>query len=131
MTRTRSYSYTVVDVFTTEPLSGNSLAIFPEASAFDAAAMQKIARELNLTETAFMLPPTRSDCAAPVRIFTPAKEPPFAGLADSKRATPIPKLGIGGPLRLRKTGIGRPRRTGLLPASSVSATAGKSGRSAA
>jgi trans-2,3-dihydro-3-hydroxyanthranilate isomerase len=79
VTRTRSYSYTVVDVFTTEPLSGNSLAVFPEASEFDAAAMQKIARELNLTETAFVLPPTRSDCAAPVRIFTPAKETPFAG----------------------------------------------------
>jgi trans-2,3-dihydro-3-hydroxyanthranilate isomerase len=41
--------------------------------------MQKIARELNLTETAFVLPATRSDCAARVRIFTPAKELPFAG----------------------------------------------------
>ena len=79
MTRTKSYPYTVVDVFTTEPLSGNSLAVFPEASEFDAAAMQKIARELNLTETAFVLPATRSDCAARVRIFTPAKELPFAG----------------------------------------------------
>ncbi|MBV8828295.1 MAG: PhzF family phenazine biosynthesis protein [Acidobacteriaceae bacterium] len=79
MTRTKSYPYTVVDVFTTEPLSGNSLAVFPEASKFDAAAMQKIARELNLTETAFVLPATRSDCAARVRIFTPTKELPFAG----------------------------------------------------
>jgi trans-2,3-dihydro-3-hydroxyanthranilate isomerase len=79
MTRTKSYPYTVVDVFTTEPLSGNSLAVFPEASEFDAAAMQKIARELNLTETAFVLPATRSDCAARVRIFTPTKELPFAG----------------------------------------------------
>jgi PhzF family phenazine biosynthesis protein len=131
VTRTRSYSYTVVDVFTTEPLSGNSLAVFPEASEFDAAAMQKIARELNLTETAFVLPPTRSDCAAPVRIFMPAKETPFAGPADSKRAAPIQKPGLGSPLRLRKTGIGRPRRTDLLLASSVSATTGKSGRSAA
>ena len=79
MTQTKSYPYTVVDVFTTEPLSGNSLAVFPEASEFDAAAMQKVARELNLTETAFVLPTTRSDCAARVRIFTPAKELPFAG----------------------------------------------------
>jgi len=79
MTQTKSYPYTVVDVFTTEPLSGNSLAVFPEASEFDAAAMQKIARELNLTETAFVLPATRSDCAARVRIFTPTKELPFAG----------------------------------------------------
>ena len=79
MTQTKSYRYTVVDVFTTEPLSGNSLAVFPEASEFDAAAMQKIARELNLTETAFVLPATRSDCAARVRIFTPTKELPYAG----------------------------------------------------
>ena len=79
MTQTKSYPYAVVDVFTTEPLSGNSLAVFPEASEFDAAAMQKIARELNLTETAFVLAPTRSDCAARVRIFTPTKELPFAG----------------------------------------------------
>jgi hypothetical protein len=119
MTPTKSYPYAVVNVFTTEPLSGNSLAVFPDASEFDTETMQKIARELNLTETAFVLPATRPDCAAPVRIFTPGKELPFAGPADSKRATPIPKLGIGGPLRLRKTGIGRPRRTGLLPARSV------------
>jgi len=79
MIRPKSHPYTVVDVFTTEPLSGNSLAVFPEASEFDAAAMQKIARELNLTETAFVLPATRSDCAARVRIFTPTKELPFAG----------------------------------------------------
>src|SRR5262249_108284 len=80
MTQTKSHPYTVVDVFTAEPLSGNSLAVFPEAaSEFDAAAMQKIARELNLTETAFVLPATRSDCAGRVRIFTPTKETPFAG----------------------------------------------------
>ena len=42
-------------------------------------AMQKIARELNLTETAFVLPATRPDCAARVRIFMPTKELPYAG----------------------------------------------------
>jgi trans-2,3-dihydro-3-hydroxyanthranilate isomerase len=68
-----------VNVFTTEPLSGNSLAVFPDASEFDTETMQKIARELNLTETAFVLPATRPDCAARVRIFTPRKETPFAG----------------------------------------------------
>ena len=79
MTQTKSYPYTVVDVFTTEPLSGNSLAVFPDASKFDTETMQKIARELNLTETAFVFPATRPDCAARVRIFTPTKETPFAG----------------------------------------------------
>jgi trans-2,3-dihydro-3-hydroxyanthranilate isomerase len=79
MTPTKSYPYAVVNVFTTEPLSGNSLAVFPDASEFDTETMQKIARELNLTETAFVFPATRPDCAARVRIFSPARELVFAG----------------------------------------------------
>jgi len=75
----RSYRYVVVDVFTTEPLAGNALAVFPAASGLEAATMQKIARELNLAETSFILPATRQDCAAHVRIFTPTKEMAFAG----------------------------------------------------
>jgi trans-2,3-dihydro-3-hydroxyanthranilate isomerase len=79
MAQVKSYRYAVVDVFTTEPLAGNPLAIFPDASEFDETTMQKIARELNLAETAFVLPATREDCVARVRIFTPAKELAFAG----------------------------------------------------
>jgi trans-2,3-dihydro-3-hydroxyanthranilate isomerase len=78
MAQQKSYRYAVVDVFTTEPLAGNSLAVFPDASELDDTTMQKIARELNLAETAFVLPATRKDCVARVRIFTPAKELPFA-----------------------------------------------------
>src|SRR5258708_6204518 len=74
-----SYRYTVVAVFTTKALEGNALGVFPDASDLDPATMQKIARELNLAETAFVLPATRKDCAARVRIFTPAKEMAFAG----------------------------------------------------
>jgi len=75
----KSYRYTVVDVFTTEVLKGNALAVLPDASGLDATTMQKIAREFNLTETVFVLPATRQDCAAALRIFTPARELPFAG----------------------------------------------------
>src|ERR1700685_164380 len=75
----KSYRYKVVDVFTTEPLEGNPLAVFPEASGLDGATMQKIAKELNLSETSFVLPATRVGCAARVRIFTPGKEMVFAG----------------------------------------------------
>ena len=75
----KSYRYKVVDVFTTEVLEGNALAVFPDASDLDATTMQKIAREFNLAETAFVLPATRKDCAATLRIFTPAKERVFAG----------------------------------------------------
>jgi trans-2,3-dihydro-3-hydroxyanthranilate isomerase len=79
MSQAKSYRYLVVDVFTTEPFAGNPLAVFPDASELDGITMQKIARELNLAETAFVLPATRKDCAARVRIFTPAKEMAFAG----------------------------------------------------
>lgn len=71
--------YRVVDVFTQRPLEGNPLAVFPDASKIDGATMQRIAQELNLAETTFILPPTRSDCVARVRIFTPRKEMAFAG----------------------------------------------------
>jgi trans-2,3-dihydro-3-hydroxyanthranilate isomerase len=74
-----TFRYRVVDVFTTEPLEGNQLAVFPDASGIDDATMQKVARELNLAETTFVLPATREDCVARVRIFTPTKEMIFAG----------------------------------------------------
>src|SRR5260370_14842324 len=75
----KAYRYRVVDVFTEYPLEGNPLAVFPDARDLDASTMQRIAKELNLSETAFVLPSTRSDCTARVRIFTPAREIPFAG----------------------------------------------------
>jgi trans-2,3-dihydro-3-hydroxyanthranilate isomerase len=74
-----AYRYRVVDVFTEHPLEGNPLAVFPQAHNLDASTMQRIAKELNLSETAFVLPSTRSDCTARVRIFTPTREMPFAG----------------------------------------------------
>ncbi len=73
------YRYRVVDVFARQPLEGNPLAVFPDASALDDLTMQKIARELNLSETTFILPSTRPDCAVRVRIFTPSQEMAFAG----------------------------------------------------
>lgn len=75
----RAYRYRVVDVFTLNALEGNPLAVFPDASAIDDATMQRIAKELNLSETTFVVPPTRSDCDARVRIFTPNFEMAFAG----------------------------------------------------
>jgi len=75
----KSYRYRVVDVFTTEPLKGNPLAVFPDATGLRPDLMQKIARELNLSETVFALPPSRPDCVAKLRIYTPGKELDFAG----------------------------------------------------
>ena len=74
-----SLKYRIVDVFTTEPLAGNPLAVFMDASQVDERLMQKIAREMNLAETTFVLPPVNPTCAARARIFTPTKEMIFAG----------------------------------------------------
>ncbi|MFD8964890.1 PhzF family phenazine biosynthesis protein [Streptomyces sp. NPDC059568] len=72
------HDYVVADVFTDEPLSGNPLAVFLDASSFSTAQMQRLARELNLSETTFVLPP-RDGGDVRVRIFTPVNELPFAG----------------------------------------------------
>jgi trans-2,3-dihydro-3-hydroxyanthranilate isomerase len=79
MNRKRLYRYRVVDVFTTNALEGNALAVIPEAADIDDVTMQRIAREFNLAETSFVKAATRSDRAAALRIFTPAREVPFAG----------------------------------------------------
>ena len=73
------YRYRVVDVFTRAALEGNPLAVFPDAAGIDDGTMQKIARELNLSETVFVVPVTRGDCAAHIRIFTSTMEMVFAG----------------------------------------------------
>ncbi len=74
-----AYRYRVVDVFTTVALEGNPLAVFTDATGLDTATMQRIAREMNLSETTFVTPPVRAGATARVRIFTPANEMPFAG----------------------------------------------------
>jgi trans-2,3-dihydro-3-hydroxyanthranilate isomerase len=74
-----AHRYRVVDVFTKTPLEGNPLAVFPDGAGIDAPTMQKIAKELNLSETVFLLPPTRRDAAAKLKIFTPTYEMDFAG----------------------------------------------------
>jgi trans-2,3-dihydro-3-hydroxyanthranilate isomerase len=75
----RSYPFVQVDVFTDRIFGGNQLAVFLEPEGLSDAEMQAIALEMNLAETTFVFPPTRADCAARVRIFTPARELPFAG----------------------------------------------------
>ncbi|MFQ3666088.1 MAG: PhzF family phenazine biosynthesis protein [Sphingomonadaceae bacterium] len=71
--------YVVVDVFTDTPLAGNPLAVIPDARALGEDRLQAIAREFNLSETAFVFPAAHASHDARVRIFTPAEELPFAG----------------------------------------------------
>jgi trans-2,3-dihydro-3-hydroxyanthranilate isomerase len=74
-----SYAYETVNVFTGDRFGGNPLAVFPDARGLADAQMQAIAREFNLSETTFVLPPDNPAHHARVRIFTPAQEMPFAG----------------------------------------------------
>jgi trans-2,3-dihydro-3-hydroxyanthranilate isomerase len=70
--------YALVDVFTDTPLEGNQLAVFTDGRGIPAEQMQRIARELNLSETVFLLPPEHGGDLR-LRIFTPSLELPFAG----------------------------------------------------
>src|SRR5437764_12245411 len=72
-----SARYLVVDVFARAPLEGNGLAVFPDPGSVDPGRMQKIAREINLSETTFVM--GVGDGGYDVRIFTPSDELPFAG----------------------------------------------------
>jgi trans-2,3-dihydro-3-hydroxyanthranilate isomerase len=88
------FRYVVVDVFTDTPLQGNQLAVFTDARDIPEGQLQRVAREMNLSETTFVYPP-EGDGHVRMRIFTPASELPFAG---------HPTLGtafvLGGPLQL-------------------------------
>ena len=71
--------YVTMDVFTDRAFGGNPLGVVFDADGLDTEAMQAIAREFNYSETTFFLPPTDPANDAVLRIFTPAREIPFAG----------------------------------------------------
>jgi trans-2,3-dihydro-3-hydroxyanthranilate isomerase len=73
-----AFRYFVVDVFTDTPLTGNQLAVFTDARALPEHLLQPLAREVNFSESVFVLPHEREGHAR-IRIFTPAAELPFAG----------------------------------------------------
>jgi len=72
-------NYLLYDVFTTERLAGNPLAVVLDSDGLDTAGMQAIAREFNLSETVFVLPADNPKHRNRIRIFTPDYEMPFAG----------------------------------------------------
>ena len=88
------FRYVVCDVFTNEPLAGNQLAVFTDARGIPEEQLQRLAKEMNFSETTFVYPPS-GDGHVLMRIFTPAAEIPFAG---------HPTLGtafvLAGPLQL-------------------------------
>ena len=74
-----SLKFYQVDVFTRQPFGGNPVAVFPEAQGLTDYQLQQIAREMNLSETVFVLAPTNQAAVVRLRMFTPTQEIPFAG----------------------------------------------------
>ena len=74
-----AYDFFQLDVFTDQPFTGNPLAVYPAAEGLTDEQMQQIAREMNLSETVFVLPSDKEDALRRLRIFTPTSELPFAG----------------------------------------------------
>ncbi len=98
----RTLPYRLCDVFTDRPFAGNALAVFTAADELDATTMQLLAREMNLSESAFVSRPTAPGADAALRIFTPTMELPFAGhptlgtafvLAEAVLAKGLPQSG--------------------------------------
>lgn len=73
------FEFRQIDVFTDRPLAGNPLAVVLDADEMDGGAMQSVAAETNLSETAFVLRPSEPTADYRLRIFTPRRELPFAG----------------------------------------------------
>ncbi len=85
--------FCTLDVFTDKPFCGNQLAVFPDARGLDSEQMHAIAREFNLPETVFVLPPDDPAHTRRLRIFTPAGELPFAGHPTIGAAHALAALG--------------------------------------
>lgn len=90
------YTFSTVDVFTTERFGGNPLAVFPEAEGLTDSEMQSLAAEFNLSETTFVFPPSDPANTARVRIFNRTHEMPFAGHPNVGTAYVLASLGMVG-----------------------------------
>jgi trans-2,3-dihydro-3-hydroxyanthranilate isomerase len=87
------HRFLTADVFTDRPFGGNPLAVFPDGRGLSSDQMQRVARELNLSETVFVLPPDDPGHSRRLRIFTPGMEMPFAGHPTVGTALLLARLG--------------------------------------
>jgi trans-2,3-dihydro-3-hydroxyanthranilate isomerase len=110
-----AYAFRIVNVFTIDGdrFSGNPLCVFEDARGLSPAQMQALARQFNLSETTFVLPPTREGADAQVRIFTPGFEMPFAG---------HPTLGTTSVIANGRTRVTLEMIAGLVPVTTDGAT---------
>ncbi len=92
------YRYYICDVFTDTRFGGNQLAVLPQAERLPAQQMQQIAREFNFSETTFVFP-AKAGHTRHVRIFTPAREIPFAGHPNIGTAFVLASIGEFGEIK--------------------------------
>src|SRR5215469_6836637 len=109
------YQYYTCDVFTETRFGGNPLAVLPRADGLSDEQMQKIAREFNYSETAFVFPPD-SGHTRRVRLFTPGREVPFAGHPNVGTAFVLATSGELGDIR-SLSGVTFEEKAGLVPIS--------------
>jgi trans-2,3-dihydro-3-hydroxyanthranilate isomerase len=93
-----AHRFILTDVFTEQAFGGNQLAVFPDGTGISDALMRAYARELNFSETTFVLPPRKAGHTHRVRIFTPTKEIPFAGHPNVGTAVVLAAAGHAGEL---------------------------------
>lgn len=108
----RQVAFKQVDVFTHIPYMGNPLAVVLDGSSLNSAEMQQIAHWTNLSETTFVLPPTLPGADYRLRIFTTARELPFAGHPSIGTAHALLEAGLLAP---RHEGWIQQCAAGLLP----------------
>ena len=90
---TPDLAYELWDVFTTEPFSGNPLAVIPNADGLSDAQLQRVANEFNLSETSFVFPSENAASGIRARYFTPTQELPMAGHPSVGTVFALDKLG--------------------------------------
>ena len=109
-----TFRFVQFDVFTDKSFCGNPLAVFPEAEGISDECMMQIAREMNLSETVFVLPADKENVLRRLRIFTPMREIPFAGhpivgtwtALAQEDVVPVPEGGNGWQRIFHEVGIG-------------------------
>ena len=97
----RSYRYLQLDVFTDHLFGGNQLAVFLDGRGLSGDTMQAVAREMNFSETTFILPAERPDTDVRMRIFTPGAEMPIAGHPTIGSTFALARAGVIAPGRER------------------------------
>jgi trans-2,3-dihydro-3-hydroxyanthranilate isomerase len=105
--------FVTLDVFTGEAFAGNPLAVVLDAEGLETVGMQAIAREFNLSETVFVFPPTEPRQRADIRIFTPARELPFAGHPTVGTAVLLALIDQGG--EPGAVAFGLKEKVGIVP----------------